>query len=263
MAGHYAPFSLDGADISPERTDPSAIAYLETFRSGVAKFFGEPDKDGRSARNWVEEVMGFRRECLAALPNQAFAAAIRSKLDGVAKKRLAHMHTTSPARLLGWIRDALPLPAYQRALHERIETGAAFEGCTRDDVCMRVTFYLEELEGYTLGVSILATAAKAMLPEIWRKVGEHPFRMTTEAFAAVLLLVAEELRKHLEVQLVPFGVMTRASAASVSAQAPPDSEATVSSSVAIKLTKGLRWLQKKVAEQGKEIAELKEALARL
>ncbi|KAJ2774364.1 hypothetical protein IWQ56_000612 [Coemansia nantahalensis] len=232
MAGHYAPFSLDGADISPERTDPSAIAYLETFRSGVAKFFGEPDKDGRSARNWVEEVMGFRRECLAALPNQAFAAAIRSKLDG-------------------------------RALHERIETGAAFEGCTRDDVCMRVTFYLEELEGYTLGVSILATAAKAMLPEIWRKVGEHPFRMTTEAFAAVLLLVAEELRKHLEVQLVPFGVMTRASAASVSAQAPPDSEATVSSSVAIKLTKGLRWLQKKVAEQGKEIAELKEALARL
>ncbi|KAJ2771284.1 hypothetical protein IWQ56_001841, partial [Coemansia nantahalensis] len=193
MAGVFAPYSLDGADVPAAGFNPNALQLVQLTSPAIPVFKGDPAADRMSAREWVELLMRYRRRTLAALDDLLFVNMIRSKLGPNVQRRLEGETTDSPGALLSAIRDLYPHGRYQQALHERILSGAAYVGCASDNICAQVARYLTELAEYSPAVSILATSLKKMLPDTWRRVGQNPFSMTMEEFVAVLQLVAADL----------------------------------------------------------------------
>ncbi|KAJ2714268.1 hypothetical protein H4R19_001816 [Coemansia spiralis] len=263
MSGVYTPFSLDGADIPPDRSNPACLQYLPTFKEDMAVFSGDPAQDLRSARDWVDEVMGYRRGCLSALDNMVFAGAIRNKLTGKAKQVLGIQRMVSPGTLLCELCNSFPLAEYQVALYQRVVSGAAFNGCTRDDICNRVIHYLGELDGFSMAVASLASAMQTMLPDLWLKVGKHPYHLSMADFVAVLQQIAAELAEHPTVALKPFGAMVKSGGAPAVTSATSSSMPAVTGTAASKQSKKRSALKAKLAAQDKQIAELKEAVNQL
>ncbi|KAJ2780737.1 hypothetical protein H4R18_003288 [Coemansia javaensis] len=151
MAGEFAPFTLDGADIPNERADPESLIALPFVREALPSYSGDPMSERRSSRTWVEQVMQYRRHALAT-----------SKLTGPAASKFECSQTRSPAALLKSIRDRFPRLEFQEALCRRIESRSAFDGCSQEGACNALLAYLDELDWFTPGVPVLARAAAAL-----------------------------------------------------------------------------------------------------
>ncbi|PIA14543.1 hypothetical protein COEREDRAFT_10262 [Coemansia reversa NRRL 1564] len=178
---------------------------LKVVRIITPKYSGSTTKEFISSNTWVEI---FRRKTQNLRKNFAdcyIQAALLDLLTGQAFESLYNEDFDTTDAMLKHLCITFRKQHFQIALIKRVQSGEAFEGCTRDNIVMCFKQLLRELEVHTGGLMALAQATEDMFPLEWKQLRVDSQNLSAEEFQGALLAIADKMSVHRNVSPKLFG----------------------------------------------------------
>ncbi|KAJ1955453.1 hypothetical protein GGI12_005555 [Dipsacomyces acuminosporus] len=133
----------------------------------VLPLYSGGGEESMSSDTWTKRAENWASELLYSTSPGTAVALLRKRLTGDAKAAVIRDDCNTPRALLDTLKTAFPKLPFQIRLVQRLESGEAIRGMTRQNAFMMLTDILQEVSDVSFGTMAVADATQKLFPAHW------------------------------------------------------------------------------------------------